>query len=48
MSLNKNQGLQTDEYDPNGHKKHHMGYLYPELYPPAKIPSMYPVPSHII
>lgn len=25
-----------------------MHYLYPEVFPPAKIPSLYPVPSHII
>jgi len=35
-------------YDENAHEKYHKHYLYPEAFPVAKIPSLYPVASHII
>lgn len=38
----------NEEFDENAHERYHMHYLYPEFFPPAKVPSVYPVPSHII
>lgn len=53
MSINTYQtmGMDTEgsnhEHDPELGIKYELHHAYPEKYPPVKIPSKFPMPSHI-